>query len=154
MERITTVPPNQSVSVGQTRMSHGTVEIYSGQKWVEYPPAAAALLLLATECGWGFDDGLPAIGGSLKLYQDDGLPRLRLLVGRERGERVLPDDTREFTCAYQFHVTWDMRPASWRFASAWMKTSRDLKWTSIEKLRDVRGIIVSNAVINPSIFAR
>jgi hypothetical protein len=105
------------ITTGSTRTTGGEVEIWSSERWLKYPRVAKELMAYAADRGWGCDDGMPPIG-ELVRKNGNGVPYIRILIGRERGWTP----TGEMVPAVQFHLTWVAKTASWDTRNGYVKT--------------------------------
>lgn len=114
------------LQVGEVRKDgKGRPEIFDGQRWLAFPGGAADLLRTAKRFGWGYDSGLPRVGGQMRR-DEQGNPFLRILIGRERGRNAATGAT---VPAMQFHLTWQIKAHRWQSATAYIKTDQpDTGW--------------------------
>jgi hypothetical protein len=128
------------ITTGSTRTTGGEVEIWSSERWLKYPRVAHDLMEFATQRGWGCDDGLPPIGGLVRK-DGNGVPYIRILIGRERGWNA---NTGEMDPAVQFHLTWVAKTASWDTRNGYMKTDVS-EWENVT-VNGAREIIMKSPV--------
>lgn len=133
---------------GATNIVAGVTYIYSGNVWLPYPDSASELISMATDHGWGFDDGLPP---RTDVF---GHVFVRILIGREAGENALTQDAAP---GVQFHITWraphpitEPDRERWSLGGIYMKTSDTSGWAQLRSLKDVRSRIASEPVKVPT----
>lgn len=134
---------------GEVQIVEGTATISNGKLWLPYPETAHALIKLAQEHGWGFDDGLP--GEGLCRMDSENVPFIRILLGRELGENGY--DPQGVSPGIQFHLIWrmphpvrDSRKRSWIRGDMFVKTTIQPEWRKLFVVKDVRMTIVQNSV--------
>lgn len=138
---------------GDVRLIGGTVMISNGERWLPYPETAKQLIELATDYGWGFEDGLPA-GRTQCRMDTNKVPYIRLLIGRNPGHNAVFGSP---SPGAQFHITWrapnpetQPRKATWILGSVYAKTSIVPMWQKVPSIKEVKEMIRQEPVIVPS----
>lgn len=135
---------------GEMKIVAGIVMISNGKMWLPYPETAHDLIQTAQDHGWGFDDGIPV------RVDPDGVPYVRILIGRESGENAHEPGT--VVQGQQFHIMWrmpnpktDPRKRSWTLAEIYVKTSKTGgTWERVPSLKTVRAAVSGQPVQVPN----